>query len=92
MNPLSLVSASPVRPGPAARQQLGDRHAALLTRLARDLDIPPETFLDASSDGAAGELYALVRHWLAIGDGQGRRRVLSVARQEAERAGYSECA
>ena len=64
----------------------------MLETLAGTLNVPAETFLDEPPDGEAGELFALVRHWLAIGDGQGRRRVLSVARQEAERSGYSECA
>ncbi|MCJ2048348.1 hypothetical protein [Methylobacterium sp. J-070] len=77
---------------PAGRDRLAGRHGALLEHLARALDMPAETFLDAPPDGEAGELFALVRHWLAIGDGQARRRVLSLARQEAERSGYSACA
>lgn len=59
---------------------------------SRALNVPVETFLDEPPDSDAGELFALVRHWLAIGDSQARRRVLSLARQEAERSGYSECA
>ncbi len=70
----------------------------MLERLARELDLPVEAFSpDAESPGAppdpeAAELLALVRHWLAIDDGQARRRVLSLARQEAERAGLRVCA
>lgn len=70
--------------------------------LARELDVPVEAFFtdaarDADAPGTAldadaSELLALVRHWLAIGDGQARRRVLSLARQEAERAGFRVCA
>ncbi len=64
----------------------------MLEQLARELNVPAETFLDEPPDGDAGELFALVWHWLAIGDSQARRRVLSLARQEAERSGYSEVA
>jgi transcriptional regulator with XRE-family HTH domain len=69
-----------------------DRHNAALKRLARALNVPAETFLGEPPEGVAGELFVLVRHWLAIEDSQGRRRVLSAARQEAERSGYKECA
>jgi len=86
----------------AAARQRGSR-SATLERLARELDLPVEAFFtdavpDAKSPGAesldadAGELLALVRHWLAIDDGQARRRVLSLARQEAERSGFRACA
>jgi transcriptional regulator with XRE-family HTH domain len=68
------------------------RHAATLARLARELNVPLEVFLGEPPDGEVGELLALVRHWSAIQDGQGHRRVLSIARQEAARAGYKECA
>ncbi|SDN42934.1 hypothetical protein SAMN05216360_108111 [Methylobacterium phyllostachyos] len=70
----------------------------MLERLARELDLPVEAFFtDATPDTAsldtdAGELLTLVRHWLAIDDGQARRRVLSLARQEAERSGLRACA
>jgi hypothetical protein len=69
----------------------------MLERLARELDLPVEAFFTdadpgAALDGEAGELLALVRHWLAIGDGQARRRVLSLARQEAERSSLRVCA
>lgn len=72
----------------------------MLERLARELDLPVETFLPAAAsrdaaqplDADASELLALVRHWLAIDDGQARRRVLSLARQEAERSGLRVCA
>ena len=60
--------------------------------LAGALNVPAETFLGEPPEGDAGELFTLVRHWLAIEDSQGRRRVLSAARQEAERSGYRECA
>jgi hypothetical protein len=70
----------------------------MLERLARELDLPVEAFFTEAApdpdglDADAGELLALVRHWLAIGDGQARRRVLSLARQEAERSGLRVCA
>ena len=69
-----------------------DRHTAALKLLAGALNVPAETFLGEPPEGDAGELFTLVRHWLAIEDSQGRRRVLSAARQEAERSGYRECA
>jgi hypothetical protein len=92
MTLLKIVHPVPPPPSSPAREPLTGRHGALLERLARELNVPAETFLDEPPDGDAGELCALVRHWLAIGDSQGRRRVLSLARQEAERSGYSECA
>lgn len=67
-----------------------DHHAATLGRLAAELNMPVEAFLSDLPDGDAGELLTLMRLWSAIEDGQGRRRVLSLARVEAERAGYGE--
>jgi hypothetical protein len=69
-----------------------DCHPTTLKRLADELSVPPEIFLSDPFEGDAGELLALVRHWLAIQDTPGRRRVLSIARQEAERACYRDCA
>ena len=92
MTSFTIVPPAQPRPRRAARDRLAGRHGALLGQLAVALQVPAETFLDEPPDGEAGELFALVRHWLAISDGQGRRRVLSLARQEAERSGYSECA
>ncbi len=60
-----------------------------LKRLVRECDASAEAFLDELREGDAGELLALVHHWLAIEDGQGRRRVLSLARQEAGRVRYT---
>ena len=62
--------------------------AATLNRLARALDVPVEEFLDEPSDSDASDFIALVQLWSEIEDREGRRRVLSVARQEAERGGY----
>ena len=98
MTQLTIVTPARPQPGRSARQRPLGRRSALLERLARELDLPVEAFLPgAESPGAppdpeAGELLALVRHWLAIEDGQARRRVLSLARQEAERAGLRACA
>lgn len=92
MTLLTIVPTAQPLPSQAAPDQLVGRHGALLMRLARELSVPPETFLSEPPDGEAGELCALVRHWLAIGDSQARRRVLSLARQEAERSGYGACA
>jgi hypothetical protein len=57
-----------------------DLHTTTLKRLADELSVPPETFSSDPSEGDALELLALVRHWLAIQDTPGRRRVLSTAR------------
>ena len=92
MTSLTIVPPAQLRPSRPAREHLAGRHGPLLETLAGALNVPAETFLDEPPDGEAGELFALVQHWLAIGDGQGRRRVLSLARQEAERSGYSACA
>ncbi len=92
MTVFTIVPSAPPQPGRPVRDRPVGRQGALLEQLARELNVPAETFLDEPPDGDAGELFALVRHWLAIGDSQARRRVLSLARQEAERSGYSECA
>lgn len=64
------------------------RHASALNRLAHALGVPAEEFLGESPDSDASDLLALVQFWSEIEDNQGRRRVLSIARQEAERGGY----
>ena len=106
MTQFTLVApAQPLPAGHARKRASASRwgsRSATLERLARELDLPVEAFFteaipdaaspDAALDPDAGELLALVRHWLAIGDGQARRRVLSLARQEAERAGLRVCA
>ncbi|MGU3667561.1 hypothetical protein ACLBX9_25535 [Methylobacterium sp. A49B] len=90
---MTIVPPAQPLPSRPARDRLAGRHGVLLGQLAQALNRPAESFLEEPPpDGEAGELCALVRHWLAIGDGQARRRVLSLARQEAERSGYSECA
>ncbi|MDP4005186.1 hypothetical protein [Methylobacterium sp. NEAU K] len=92
MNPFTLVPKLQALPDRATRKRLATRHGTALRRLARELNVPTETFSGEPPAGEAGELLALMRHWLAIEDGQSRRRILSLARQEAERSGYSECA
>jgi transcriptional regulator with XRE-family HTH domain len=67
-------------------------HVATLERLAHELNVPVEAFLTETMEGEAGELLTLVRLWSSIEDTQGRRRVLSLARIEAERASYKESA
>lgn len=61
--------------------------AATLKQIADVLNIPAEVLLGEPSGSEADDLLTLVGFWSAIQDGQGRRRVLSVARQEAERDG-----
>jgi hypothetical protein len=63
-----------------------DRRLATLKRLARELHVPVEAFLSDQFQGEVGDLLTLMRLWAAIDDSQGRRRVISVARQEAARA------
>jgi hypothetical protein len=72
----------------ADRNDLSDRHAATLRQLADELKVPVAMFLGELPDSDANNALALMRFWLAIQDSQGRQRVLSVARQEAERGGY----
>lgn len=69
-----------------------DPRALGLKRLVRERNVSAEAFLDELREGDVGELLDLVHHWLAIEDGQGRRRVLSLARQEAGRVRYRDCA
>jgi hypothetical protein len=87
----TLPSARTV-PCAANDKHPADCHTATLKRLADELNVPPEIFSSDACEGDAGELLALVRHWLAIQDSPGRRRVFSIARQEAERGGYRDCA
>ncbi|MFC6027408.1 hypothetical protein ACLBXJ_28255 [Methylobacterium mesophilicum] len=67
-------------------------HASALERVARALDVPVSEFLNERPADDADDLLALLRLWSEIEDSQGRRRVLSMARQEAERGGYKGCA
>ncbi len=60
------------------------RTIATLKQLAESSTPPVEAF-SKRQRGEAGDLLTLVRLWSSIPDTQGRRRVLSVARQEAER-------
>ncbi len=87
MAPLPVALSSTANDEP-----LTDRYAATLVRLARELEVSSNTFFGEPPDGDAGELLALVRYWSSIETSQGRRRVLGLARQEAGRAGYRDCA
>lgn len=64
-----------------------ERTIATLKKLACELNVPVEAFFREPAENEAEDLLALVRLWSAIPDSQGRHRVLSVARQEAERSG-----
>lgn len=68
------------------------RTIATLKQLAHELNVPVEAFLRAPAEGEVGDILTLVRLWSAIPDTQGRRRVLSVARQEADRSEGKELA
>jgi hypothetical protein len=61
-----------------------------LQAIARALDIEPEALLVDGSEADVGEVTRLLHLWSKIDDVQGRRRVLSILRQEAERCGYQE--
>ncbi|MGU3341640.1 hypothetical protein ACLBXJ_26890 [Methylobacterium mesophilicum] len=67
-------------------------HASALERVARALNVPVSGFLSERPADDADDVLALLRLWSEIEDSQGRRRVLSMARQEAERGGYKGCA
>ena len=66
--------------------------ASALERIARALNVSVAEFLNERPADEADDLLALVLLWSEIEDSQGRRRVLSTARQEAERGGYKGCA
>ncbi|MCJ2089922.1 hypothetical protein MKK88_28620 [Methylobacterium sp. E-005] len=59
-----------------------------LARIAELLNVPIEAFTAARADGDIQGLVSLLRLWSEIGDGQGRQRVLSFARMEAERSNH----
>lgn len=65
------------------------RNAPALKRLAHALDVPVERFLSEPHANEVGDLLNLMRLWSQIEDNQGRRRVLNVARQEAERGSHN---
>ena len=69
-----------------------EQRAAVLKRLADELNVPVETFLNGPDNSEIDDLATLVRLWLEIENPQGRRRVLSVARQEVDRATYRKSA
>lgn len=64
-----------------------DQRLETLKRLAHELNLPVGVFLNDQFEGEVSDLLTLMRLWVAIEDSQGRRRVISVARQEAARAG-----
>ncbi|MCJ2074100.1 hypothetical protein MKK68_00285 [Methylobacterium sp. E-016] len=61
-----------------------------LQAIARALNVKPETLFAEATEDEVSEAATLIRLWLRITDPQGRRRVLSVARQEAEISSYQE--
>lgn len=61
-----------------------------LKAIAHALNVEPEALFDGTLESETSEAATLMRLWLRIGDIQGRKRVLSVARHEAERSGYQE--
>ncbi|KNY21611.1 hypothetical protein [Methylobacterium sp. ARG-1] len=63
------------------------RRLATLKQLALELQMPVEAFLNDQPEGEVGDLLTLMRLWVAIKDSPGRRRVISVARQEVARTG-----
>ena len=69
-----------------------NRNAATLERLALELGVPIEAFVGEPPDTKADDLLTLMRLWSEIDDNQGRQRVLSAARHEAERGPSHECA
>lgn len=66
------------------------QHAARLTEIARVLGTAVETFSEEPPDEAGDDVLTLLWLWSAIEDGQGRRRVVNLARQEAQRSRQAE--
>lgn len=69
---------------------ISDNRSARLAEIARVLGIPVERFFAAPPDEAGGDVLTLLWLWSAIEDGQARRRVINLARQEAQRSGHPE--
>ena len=61
-----------------------------LHAIARALSIEPEALLTDGLEADISEVASLLHLWSKIDDVQGRRRVISVLRQEAERCGHQE--
>lgn len=61
-----------------------------LDAIADALGVPVDKLFAGTAPNGADETLTLIRMWLGINDAQGRRRVLSLVRMEAERCGYRE--
>jgi hypothetical protein len=59
-----------------------------LRAIAHALGIKPEVLFNGTPEIEANEATILLQLWSKIEDPQGRQRVLSVLRQEAERCGF----
>lgn len=65
-----------------------ERGMANLRRIADALGRPIESFYQSSLVGEEAERLELLLLWDRISNSQGRRRLLSLARKEAEREGH----
>jgi len=65
-------------------------HSRLIRQIADALGIPVVQLLNADALPFPGELLDLIRTYTEINDRQGRQRVLTVARREAERIRLSD--
>ena len=61
-----------------------------LQAIARALNIGPEALFVDEREADVSEVAGLLHLWSKIDDVQGRRRVLSLLRLEAERCGYQD--
>ncbi len=69
-----------------------EHRAAVLKRLADELQRAGGDALERPDNSEIDDLATLVRLWLEIENPQGRRRVLSVARQEVDHATHRKSA
>ncbi|MCJ2110016.1 hypothetical protein MKK64_02125 [Methylobacterium sp. E-025] len=69
---------------------MADNENQHLQAIARALNMLPEILFEGTVESETTEAATSMRLWLQISDTQGRKRVLSVACQEAELCGYRE--
>lgn len=69
--------------------KLPNAYNPLLDAIAAALGVPVEDFFANSTGSESENVLDLLRAWVAIGNAQGQRRVLSLAQHEAERSSAS---
>ncbi|MCJ2023661.1 hypothetical protein [Methylobacterium sp. J-067] len=66
--------------------KLPNAYNPLLDAIAAALGVPVEDFFANSTGSESENVLNLLKAWVAIGNAQGQRRVLSLAQHEAERS------